>query len=96
MVVGDNTLSWVRQADNYNFIETDLAIAMDHIILAAETEGVATCWISAFDNKLLRGALQLNANEVVYSITPLGYPNAGYQKKEEKIRKPLDEVVQFI
>ncbi len=96
IVVGDKTKSWVRQSDSYNFIETDLAIAMDHMILAAEAEGIGTCWISAFDNKILREALELNDNEVVYSITPLGYPNEGYQKKGEKIRKPIEEVVKFI
>ncbi len=96
VVVGDKKKSWVRQEDNYNFIETDLAIAMDHMILAAEAEGIGTCWISAFDNKILREALELTDNEVVYSITPLGYQNEGYQKKGEKIRKPLDEVVMFI
>ena len=96
IAVGDNAKSWVRQSDNYNFIETDLAIAMDHMILAAEAEGIGTCWISAFDNKILREALELTDNEVVYSITPLGYPNEGYQKKREKVRKPLDKVVEFI
>ena len=96
IAVGDNAKSWVRQSDNYNFIETDLAIAMDHMILAAEAEGIGTCWISAFDNKILRETLELADNEVVYSITPLGYQNEGYQKKGEKIRKPLGEVVMFI
>jgi len=96
VVIGDKSKSWVRKTDNYNFVETDLAIAMDHIILAAEAEGVGTCWISAFNNELLRKALQLTDNEVVYSITPLGYPNEGYQKKGEKIRKTIDEVVEFV
>ncbi|MBC8320154.1 MAG: nitroreductase family protein [Bacteroidetes bacterium] len=96
VVVGDSSLSWVRTTDDYNSIETDVTIAMDHMILAAEAVKVATCWIAAFDNKVLREVLQLADNEVVYSITPLGYPNSGYQKKIEKIRKPLDEVVEFL
>jgi len=96
IAVGNNTSSWVRQTDNYNFVETDLAIAMDHMILAAEAEGIGTCWISAFDNEILREALKLENNEIVYSITPLGYQNAGYNKKENKIRKPIEEVVEFI
>ncbi len=96
IAVGDKSKSWIRKTDDYNFVETDLAIAMDHMILAAEAEGVGTCWISAFDNTLLREALQLANNEVVYSITPLGYQNGGYQKKGEKIRKTIDDVVEFI
>lgn len=96
IVVGDNSSSWVRKTDDYNFIETDLTIAMDHMILAAEALGVGTCWISAFDNAILREALQLSAKEVVYSLTPLGYPNKGFTKKSAKIRKSIDEVVEFL
>lgn len=96
IVVGNNAHSWIRQADKYNSIETDLTIAMDHMILAAEAEGVATCWIAAFDNALIRNILKLKNDEVIYSITPLGYPNDGYQKKGKKIRKPLEEIVEFI
>lgn len=96
IIVGNKSESWVRSTDGYNFIETDLAIAMDHIILSAEALKIGTCWISAFDNNILREALQLNDQEVVYSITPLGYPNDGYKKKGEKIRKPLNEIVSFI
>ena len=96
VVVGDKNSSWIRKADDYNSIETDLAIAMDHMILAAEALGIATCWISAFDNNILREALQLSENEIVYSITPLGYPNKGFQKKSIKIRKTINEVVEFL
>jgi nitroreductase len=31
--------SWIRGYDGYNSIETDMAIALTHIILAAENEG---------------------------------------------------------
>ena len=96
VVVGDRTRSWVRQYDGYNSIETDLAIAMDHMVLAAANEGVATCWIIAFDYGKLAKALGLREQEVVYCITPLGYPHDGFRKNGQKIRKPLDEVVRFI
>ena len=96
VVIGDRSKAWVRKADEYNSIETDLTIAMDHMILAAEAEGVATCWIAAFDNELLRNIMKLSDDEVIYSITPLGYPNDGYQKKDNKIRKSLNEIVEFI
>lgn len=96
IVIGDNTKSWVRSTDGYNSIETDLTIAMDHMILAAESENVATCWIAAFDDKILRNALLLKDNQVIYSITPLGYPHTNYQKNKNKVRKPLNEVFEFI
>jgi len=96
IVVGDKTKSWVRPYDGYNSIETDLAIAMDHMVLAAENEGVSTCWIIAFDYPKLREVLKLADNEVIYCITPLGYPKEDYQKRGKKIRKPLKEVVKWI
>lgn len=96
VVVGDKSKSWVRSYDEYNSIETDLAITMDHLVLAAENEGVGTCWIIAYDYNKLAEAIGLKKNEVIYSITPLGYPQDGFQKKGNKIRKPLEEIVRFL
>jgi nitroreductase len=75
-VAGRASEAWTRQ-DGWNSIETDLAIAMDHIVLAAENEGVGTCWIAAFDLLVLRSALALGTEDKVYAITPLGYPRPG-------------------
>lgn len=94
-VKGYKNDSWVHPISGYNSIETDLAIAMDHIILAAANEGVGTCWIIAFDPDCLKQALTLKENEVVYSITPLGYPGPGYQHRE-KSRKELSSIIRFL
>ena len=40
IVAGRTGEAWARQ-DGWNSIETDLTIAMDHMVLAAENEGVA-------------------------------------------------------
>ena len=96
IIIGDKSKSWVRLADGYNSIETDLTIAMDHIILAAEYENVGTCWIEAYDPKILSEAISLKVNEVIFSITPLGYQNEGYKKHGKKERKPFEEIVRII
>jgi nitroreductase len=96
VVTGKPSEAWVRKKDGYNSMETDLTIAMDHIILAAENEGVATCWVAAYDPDVLREALGLSADERVCSITPLGYPPAGYERKKDRPRKSLGEVVRFV
>jgi len=96
VIVGDKSKSWIRSNDGYNSIETDLAIAMDHIILAAENENVGTCWIEDYDFKILSDAISLKENEVIFSITPLGYQNEGYQKQGNKKRKPLEEISKII
>ena len=77
IVAGNINESWVRQIDSYNSIETDLAIAMDHMILAAEYDGVATCWIEAYDPVILKKALSIKDNERIFAITSLGYPKKG-------------------
>ncbi|HPY68023.1 MAG TPA: nitroreductase family protein [Bacteroidales bacterium] len=96
VVAGLKDQAWVRSYDGYNSIETDLAIALTHMILAAENEGVATCWIGAFDPTILREALDIPANQVIFGITPLGYPKAGYEKSGIKQRKPLDDIVEYL
>ncbi|MDO8899339.1 MAG: nitroreductase family protein [Bacteroidales bacterium] len=88
--------AWTRKADGYNAIETDLTIMMDHLILAAHAEDLSTCWIAAFDKQKLQDALQLADNEVVFAITPLGYPVEGETATHPKTRKSLDEIVEWI
>lgn len=96
IVVGNRDEAWVRKPDGYNSCETDCTIAMDHLICAAENEGVGTCWIAAFNPDILKKALGLKEYEEIFAITPLGYPREGFVKKGEKKRKAFDEVVQIV
>lgn len=96
IVVGDIEAAWVRANDGYSTLETDVTIAVDHMILAAEYDGVATCWVAAYDPIVLAEALSLRDNERVFGITPLGYPRAGFVKASNKKRRPLDEIVEIL
>ncbi len=95
-VVGRRGEAWERKYDGYNSLETDLTIAMDHLIMAATEEGLGTCWIAAFDPTILSNALKLEANEAVYAITPLGFPKEDPLLPKKKTRKTLDEVVKWV
>lgn len=95
IVTGDRQAAWVRPSDGWNSLETDMSIAMDHLVLAAHAEGLATCWISAFDPQRLREALALKPSEEIFAITPLGYPSEGAETRP-KTRKPLDAVVRYL
>ena len=95
VVVGRTGEAWTRQ-DGWSSIETDLAIAMDHIVLAAENEGVATCWVAAYEHTMLRTALSMGSDDRMYCLTPLGYPKAGFVKKGQKQRRPLSEIVKYM
>ena len=96
IVAGKRDEAWTRQHDGYNTLETDLTIAMDHMILAAEDEGVGTCWIAAFDYEKLKQGGILKPGEEVFAITPLGYPKKGFKKRGAKDRKPLGEVLTML
>jgi nitroreductase len=96
VVLGLRDQAWNRNYDGYNSVETDVAIAITHIILAAENEGVGTCWIAAYNPALLKEALNPKENELIFGITPLGYPKPGFQKSLIKKRKSLEEIVEFL
>ncbi len=96
IVAGKRHEAWTRQLDGYNALETDLTIAMDHMILAAEAEGIGTCWIAAFDPDKLKQTNILDQDEVVFAITPLGYPRDGFNKRGTKDRKSLGEVLKIL
>lgn len=83
--------AWVRK-DGKNFVDVDATIVMDHIILAATSLGLGTCWIGAFDVDAARKFLNLPENVEPLVFTPLGYPA---DMISEKKRKPLSELVKY-
>jgi nitroreductase len=96
VVLGLQNQAWNRSYDGYNSVETDVAIALTHIILAAENEGVGTCWIAAYNPAILKEALNIKDDQLIFGITPLGYPKPGYIKALNKNRKSLREIVEFL
>lgn len=96
VIMGLKDKAWVRGYDGYNSVETDVAIAMTHIILAAENEGVGACWIAAYDPAMIRDVLRPDENQQIYAMTPLGYTKAGYKKSIKTSRKSLSEVVEYL
>jgi nitroreductase len=69
----------------------DVAIAIDHLTLAAAAEGLGTCWIGSFDPQKVRSILGIPAEVEVIELLPLGYPRD--PKPVAKSRLPLDAVV---
>lgn len=96
IVAGKFSLAWMRPSDGYNSLETDLAIAMTHMVLAAENEGVGTCWIAAFNANDLKNSGLFEKDDHIYAMTPLGYPKEGHVKNGEKNRKKLSEIVYYL
>ena len=71
----------------------DLAIAFEHLVLAATNFGLATCWIGrlGFD-EAIKEVLGIPKRMKVVALTPLGYPA---QTPKEKTRKSLSEIVHY-
>ena len=66
-------------------IDIDVAIAVDHLLLAAVSEGLGTCWIGAFDEPGVKNLLQIPQAAKVVALVPVGYPAS------PDLNRPLDE-----
>lgn len=74
-------------------VPVDVAIAVDHLTLAARAEGLGTCWIGAFDHDGVRQLLGIPAPVRVVAITPLGHPKGARPFRPTGSRKRLDQIV---
>lgn len=83
--------SWIRY-DGKNYSDVDVAIAMDHLILAATNEGLGTCWVAAFDVEAARNLLGLPQGVEPIAFTPLGY---SADSPAAKKRKPVEQLVSY-
>ncbi|MFQ5807602.1 MAG: nitroreductase family protein [Phycisphaerae bacterium] len=68
-----------------NSADVDVAIALDHLTLAAVVEGLGTCWIGAFNEERVKRLLEVPRHVKVVALTPLGYPASA------DLNFPLDE-----
>ncbi len=75
-----------------NSYPIDIAIALEHLILAATEKGLGTCWIGAFKEQLVKDILGVPEEVKVVALTPLGYP-AG--EGSIRGRKPLTEIISY-
>jgi len=83
---------WVRH-DGKNYCDVDVAIVMDHLILAAAELGLGTCWVAAFHVPTAREVLGLPDDVEPVVFTPLGYP--AEHAVPAKRRKALSELVKY-
>jgi nitroreductase len=71
----------------------DVAIALDHISLAAVEQGLGTCWIGAFNEVKVKEILGIPEKIRVVELMPLGYPVT--QAVEEKNRLSFSKIVKY-
>lgn len=90
---GVHEQAWHR-ADGKDHTDVDVAIAVEHICLAATSLGLGTCWICNFDAEALTEALALPEGTEPIAIIPIGYPTPD-SKVPAKNRKAIDEIVKW-
>ena len=70
----------------------DSSIAIEHMVLEAESIGLGTCWVAWFTQKGIRPILNIPSDKYVVSIITVGYaaeaPNA-------RPRKNLEEIIHY-
>jgi nitroreductase len=92
----DHRQSWKRKRDGKDHGDIDLAIAVDHMTLAAASVGLATCWVCNFDADAAAAALDLPKEVEPAVLLPIGYPvDECYPDRHKEARKPLREIVRW-
>ena len=82
----DVNANWVRSSDGKPHGDIDVAIAVEHICLAAAERGLGTCWVANYDTMLLN-QLFGDADHEAVAIVPIGHiaadcPYAPKKRKE--------------
>jgi nitroreductase len=72
-----------------DYYVADVAIAFEHICLAAHALGLGTCWMGQFEEADLKAKLNIPDSMRIIGITPLGYPD---QEPRPRPRKELNEI----
>lgn len=87
---GHEERAYKKMGGYWNSMPLDIGIAIEHLMLAAVSEGLGTCWIGAFFEEQVREILGVPEGVKIVALTPVGYP-AG--EKTPRPRKSLDEII---
>lgn len=82
---------WVRR-DGKRHGDIDIAIAAEHICMAAAEQGLGSCWVCNFDAARLHELLGLEPDEEASVIVPIGHPAAELEVPEKK-RKEREAII---
>jgi len=76
----------------YKWMISDVAAAVENLMLAATSMGLGTCWIGVMDFEGVRKKFKLRDGVVPVCWVTLGYPK---DKTESKHLKPIEELVRW-
>ncbi len=70
----------------------DVAIALQNMVLAAEAQGLGSCWIGDFDQAEMRELLGIPDNLHVIGMVTFGHPA---EKPAPRNKKSLEEIIHY-
>lgn len=86
---------WVRRMDEKAHGDIDIAIAAEHIVLAATERGLGSCWVCNFDAARLHEILNLPEEEEAAVILPIGHIDTNVEVKRTE-RKAAQEIITYL
>ena len=85
--------AWLgNQVQDTNFRLVDIGIAAEHFVLAAQEQGLATCWLGWFDAKGAAKALGLPAGCKAEIMLSVGYAD---EAPSARRKKTIEEISSF-
>ncbi|UCE16553.1 MAG: nitroreductase family protein [Candidatus Bathyarchaeota archaeon] len=70
----------------------DVTIALENMVIAAETQGIGSCWIGDFEEEKVKELLNIPENLKVIALVSFGYP--AVRPKPPK-KKNLETIVHY-
>lgn len=86
----DKSTEWVRKSDGKPHGDIDVAIAVEHLCLAAAECGLGTCWVCNFDVARCKECFDAAEAWEPVALIPIGFPT---DEPTEKKRKNLTEIL---
>ncbi len=94
IAIGNHDESWHRPYDGKDHLDIDLAIAVEHLCLAAASLELSTCWVCNFDPAKLSQAFHIEAPQEPIAIIPIGYAAAD-AAMSPRPRKSSEEIIRW-
>lgn len=92
----DETIEIKVHEESHEFevkqIIRDTAIAVEHMVLEAENQGLGTCWVAWFTQQEFRPILGIPDDKFVLCVLTVGYAS---EAPTPRPRKSIEEIVRY-